>query len=145
MILLLMMMLLVTHTPLANFVVEEGDNINIDDVVDATIAGLENDYAINQSYNVGSDKPISVIEVANTLKSYYKSDISITISGNYRTGDIRHNYADLSKIKKDLNFEPKYSFTKGIEKFCNWVITQEVSVDNYDKSLKELIDKKIFK
>jgi len=124
---------------------ESRDFVYIDDVVDATIAGLENDYAINQSYNVGSDKPISVIEVANTLKSYYKSDISITISGNYRTGDIRHNYADLSKIKKDLNFEPKYSFTKGIEKFCNWVITQEVSVDNYDKSLKELIDKKIFK
>ena len=124
---------------------ESRDFVYIDDVVDATIAGLENDYAINQSYNVGSDKPISVIEVANTLKSYYKSDISITISGNYRTGDIRHNYADLSKIKKDLNFEPKYCFTKGIEKFCNWVITQEVSVDNYDKSLKELIDKKIFK
>ena len=124
---------------------ESRDFVYIDDVVDATIAGLENDYAINQSYNVGSDKPISVIEVANTLKSYYKSDISITISGNYRTGDIRHNYADLSKIKKDLNFEPKYCFTKGIEKFCNWVTTQEVSVDNYDKSLKELIDKKIFK
>ena len=124
---------------------ESRDFVYIDDVVDATIAGLENDYAINQSYNVGSDKPISVIEVANTLKSYYKSDISITISGNYRTGDIRHNYADLSKIKKDLNFEPKYSFAEGIEKFCNWVITQEVSVDNYDKSLKELIDKKIFK
>ena len=124
---------------------ESRDFVYIDDVVDATIAGLENDNAINQSYNVGSDKPISVIEVANTLKSYYKSQISITISGNYRTGDIRHNYADLSKIKEDLDYEPKYSFTKGIEKFCNWVITQEVSVDNYEKSLKELIDKKIFK
>ena len=124
---------------------ESRDFVYIDDVVDATIAGLEKEIAKYQTYNVGSDIPISVIEVAKTLKSYYKSDISITISGNYRTGDIRHNYADLSKIKEDLDYEPKYSFTKGIEKFCNWVTTQEVSVDNYDKSLKELIDKKIFK
>ena len=124
---------------------ESRDFVYIDDVVDATIAGLENDNAIGQSYNVGSVKPISVIEVAYTLKSYYKSKIPVTISGNYRVGDIRHNYADLSKIKEDLDYDPKFSFTKGIEKFCNWVITQDVSIDNYEKSLKELIDKKIFK
>ena len=124
---------------------ESRDFVYIDDVVEATIAGLENDNAIGQSYNVGSVKPISVIEVANTLKSYYKSKIPVTISGNYRVGDIRHNYADLSKIKEDLDYDPKFSFSKGIEKFCNWVITQDVSIDNYEKSLKELIDKKIFK
>lgn len=124
---------------------ESRDFVYIDDVVEATIAGLENDNAIGQSYNVGSVKPISVVEVANTLKSYYKSKIPVTISGNYRVGDIRHNYADLSKIKEDLDYDPKFSFSKGIEKFCNWVITQDVSIDNYEKSLKELIDKKIFK
>ena len=36
---------------------------------------------------------------------------------------------------EDLDYDPKYSFTKEIEKFYNWVITQEVSVDNYEKSL----------
>ena len=124
---------------------ESRDFVYIDDVVDATISGLENDNAVNQSYNVGSDKPISVIEVANTLKSFYKSEVAINISGNYRLGDIRHNYADLSKIKNELGYQPKYSFDKGIQKFCNWVMQQEVSVDNYEKSLKELKEKKIFK
>ena len=35
----------------------------------------------------------------NKLKELYDSDVEITISGNYRLGDIRHNYADLSKVK----------------------------------------------
>lgn len=124
---------------------ESRDFVYIDDVVDATIAGLVNKTTDCETYNVGSGKPISVIEVANILKSYYKSNVPISVSGNYRLGDIRHNYADLTKIKSDLLYKPKYSFSEGIQKFCDWVITQEISVSSYEKSIKELKDKNIFK
>ena len=74
------------------------DFVFIDDVVDATILGLESEIANNNAYNVGSWINTSVLKVANKLKELYDSDAGITISGNYRLGDIRHNYADLKNI-----------------------------------------------
>mgnify|MGYP000923157874 CR=1 FL=1 len=76
------------------------DFVYIDDVVDATILGIEKEDANGQVFNVGSGVATSVKEVADSLKSYYESDINISISGKYRLGDIRHNYADINKIKK---------------------------------------------
>jgi dTDP-L-rhamnose 4-epimerase len=78
---------------------ESRDFVFIDDVVDATVLSLEKKEANNQIFNVGSGVAITVSQVANTLKSLYTSDVEIKVSGKYRLGDIRHNYADLSKIK----------------------------------------------
>ena len=35
-------------------------------------------------------------------------------------GDVIVTYADISKAKKLINYDPKTSFKKGIEKFANW-------------------------
>ncbi|MFH4146293.1 NAD-dependent epimerase/dehydratase family protein, partial [Acinetobacter baumannii] len=88
---------------------ESRDFVYIDDVVEATILGLEKEEANNQVFNVGTGIATSVLTVADQLVKNYNIDVPITISGNYRLGDIRHNYADLSKIKKYLGFEPKVS------------------------------------
>ena len=53
-------------------------------------------------------------------------------------GDIRHNYADLTKIKKILGYNPEFSFEKGSEKFVKWVNTQEIEHDDYDISVEKL-------
>jgi len=107
-------------------------------VVSVTILALEKKEANHQIFNVGSGVATSVIEVANLLKSLYNSDINISISGKYRLGDIRHNYADLSKIKNVLGFSPEYDFQKGISEFVKWVKNQEIKEDKYDISVEEL-------
>lgn len=124
---------------------ESRDFIYIDDVVDATILALENNAANYECFNVGSGKPVSVFEVATTLKVKYNSTINIHISGNYRVGDIRHNYADLSKIKKMLGFLPKYEFNDGATKFVDWVNSQNITEDKYEKSIEELKSKGLYK
>ena len=121
------------------------DFIYIDDVVDATILGIEKNHANGKVFNVGSGVATTVKEVAESLKKFYNSDISISISGKYRLGDIRHNYADLEKAKTILGFSPKYNFHKGISEFVNWVKTQEVMEDKYEKSEQELKDKGLMK
>ena len=123
---------------------ESRDFVFIDDVVSATILGLESEDANNSVYNVGSGVNTSVLEVANKLKELYNSNVEVTISGNYRLGDIRHNYADLSKVKS-IGFEPKVSFDEGIEKFASWVKQQEVQEDTYEQSIKEMKEKGLFK
>ena len=124
---------------------ESRDFVYIDDVVDATILGIEKKEANGQVFNVGSGVTTTVREVAESLKKFYNSDINISISGKYRLGDIRHNYADLTKIKEALGFSPKYDFQKGISKFVNWVKTQEIMEDKYEESIKELRNKGLMK
>ena len=124
---------------------ESRDFVFIDDVVDATILGIEKEEANGEIFNVGSGVATTVKEVANSLKKLYNSEINISISGKYRLGDIRHNYADLNKAKTLLGFTPKYNFKKGISEFVNWVKTQKVMEDKYEKSIQELKDKGLIK
>jgi len=124
---------------------ESRDFVYIDDVVDATILGIEKDEANYEVFNVGLGERIDIITVAQTLKKIYNSDASVVVSGNYRLGDIRDNYADLTKIKQKLGFKPKIDFQAGIEKFSNWVNTQDVKNDDYDKSIEEMKEKGLYK
>ena len=80
-----------------------------------------------------------------TLKTLYNSNVNITVSNKYRLGDIRHNYADLTKIKNSLGFKPKYDFITGITKFVDWVKTQEIKEDKYESSVEELKQRGLIK
>lgn len=124
---------------------EARDFVYIDDVVDATILGIEKDEANYEVFNVGLGKEIDVLTVANTLVKAYASDSKIIVSGNYRLGDIRNNYADLTKIKEKLGFKPKVSFEAGINIFTKWVMKQEVVEDKYEKSIEEMKQKGFYK
>lgn len=124
---------------------ESRDFVFVDDVVDATILGIEKDEANNEVFNVGTGIPTDVITVANGLIKNYGIAVSVTISGNYRLGDIRHNYADLTKIKNKLGFKPKFSFEEGLKEFTNWVDKQEIQQDNYTQSIEEMKSKGLYK
>jgi len=124
---------------------ESRDFVYIDDVVDATILGIQKDEANGEVFNVGCGYAINILMVANTLINAYNSQSKIVISGNYRLGDIQHNFADLTKITNKLGFQPKISFEQGIEKFTQWVNSQEVKQDSYEKSIHEMKEKGLYK
>ena len=124
---------------------ETRDFVYIEDAVDATILGIEKEEANGHIFNVGSGVSTRVLDVANTLKRLYNSEINITVNGKFRLGDIRHNFADLSKLKDILGFTPKYNFERGITEFVNWVKTQEVMEDKYEKSIQQLKNKGLIK
>lgn len=123
---------------------ETRDFVYIDDVVDATISCLKYNNEGQHILNVGSGVAVSVIEVANEIVSYLKSDSKIKISGAFREGDIRHNFADLNFIKNTVGFEPKWDFKKGLHSYIDWVLQQNdipKDTNDYKKSLIELKEK----
>ncbi|MCG6188443.1 NAD-dependent epimerase/dehydratase family protein [Maribellus maritimus] len=123
---------------------ESRDFVFINDVVYATILGIEKEEANGFVFNVGTGVPTDVLTVANILIDKYGIKVPLKISGNYRLGDIRHNYADIKLINKRLGFSPKWSFEKGIEQFVKWVNEQNVQKDNYEQSIKELKEKGLY-
>lgn len=124
---------------------ETRDFVYIDDVVSATILGLESRSMDWEVYNVGSGQPVSVLTVAETLCSAYGSNVGITVTGNYRLGDIRHNFADLTKISSKLGFLPSVNFREGIRRFADWVNEQRIEADNSDASLDEMKARNLYK
>jgi dTDP-L-rhamnose 4-epimerase len=124
---------------------ESRDFVYIDDVVNATILSLEKESANNETFNVGSGRAIDVISVANHLIKSYGTTSKLNISGNYRLGDIRHNYADISKIITKLGFSPNIEFELGIENFTKWVLTQTIGKSKFDESINLMMKKGLFK
>ena len=124
---------------------ETRDFVYIDDVVDATIAGLEVPEANGHVFNVGTGIATDVLTVAKTLCRHYGIDVPLNVSGNYRLGDIRHNYADIALAQQVLGFQPKWTFDNGIKQFTEWVDRQEFQADNYEASLEEMKQKGLLK
>jgi dTDP-L-rhamnose 4-epimerase len=117
---------------------ESRDFVFIDDVVDATHAALVEPQANDRVFGIGSGQRTAVITVAKKLRALYGSDVPISVTGAFRLGDIRHNYADLTRARELLGFEPKVAFAEGIERFAAWVDSQEVQPDNYERSIVEM-------
>ena len=124
---------------------ETRDFVYIEDVVDATIAGLEVPEAAGHVFNIGTGMATDVLTVAKTLCKHYGVEVPLMVSGNYRIGDIRHNYADITFAKTILGFLPKWTFDTGIKQFTNWVNSQDLHIDNYEASLEEMRQKALFK
>ncbi|MEM5344684.1 NAD-dependent epimerase/dehydratase family protein [Paraburkholderia azotifigens] len=117
---------------------ESRDFVYIDDVCDATMAALLNPNADNQIFGIGSGERTEVLGVATKLRDLYGSKVAINVTGAFRLGDIRHNYADLTRPRERLGFEPKVPFDEGIARFAAWVDGQDVAPDTYDRSVTEM-------
>lgn len=118
---------------------ESRDFVYIDDVVEATIRSINYAGKYVGPLNVGSGIATSVLTVAEEIKAYFNSNSSITVTGRFRIGDIRHNIADLSNLQKILGFIPKVTFKNGLINFLNWAAEQETEDQRaYLRSVHEL-------
>ena len=101
------------------------DLIYIDDVVEAWIKCLKNKKGKNEIFNLGSGKKTFIKEIINEIILIYGKIGKIKIKKITPTpGDITGCYANMTKIKKKVNFKPKISFKKGIRLFKHWADKQ---------------------
>jgi dTDP-L-rhamnose 4-epimerase len=120
---------------------ESRDFVYIDDVVNATVLALTRDEANGQIFGIGSGAPVSVLTAAETLRREYRANVPIEVTGQFRLGDIRHNYADSAKVRRLLGYQPSVDFESGIGRFVAWVRSQPLQADQYDRSVRELREK----
>jgi dTDP-L-rhamnose 4-epimerase len=101
------------------------DFIDVRDVARACALALESPKADGEAINVGTGKPTSVIEVAETLARGLDLEIEPEVVGQYRAGDIRHCYADTRKAQELLGFSAEIAFEEGTRDLLQWLGGQE--------------------
>ncbi len=118
---------------------ESRDFVHVTDAVRAIRSAMDCLSDGFHAVNVGSGLPTSVREVAERLKALLKSDSEVRVSGEFRSGDIRHCYADLTLARTLLGYSPVLSFEEGLERFVSWVVTQPTVDDRSREAQTELV------
>lgn len=113
--------------------------------IQATRLAIENDASNFGVFNVGSGVRTDVSTVAHLLRSALGGNCAIEVTGKFRVGDIRDNFADISKIRSRLGFVPKIQFAEGIRRFADWVTTQSIPKDRFEDSMEEMRRRGLYK
>jgi len=117
---------------------ESRDFVHVEDVVEALTLAMKADTSFGATYNVGAGQATSLYDLAHTLVEISGTSAPIRISGDYRMGDIRHCFADLSAIRRDLGFTPKIDLRAGLGQFVSWASLQPAYQDLSGKAAAEL-------
>jgi len=118
------------------------DFIHVDDICDAFLLSIEKPQAKNDFFNVGTGVATSINTVAETLAKYINPSIKSIITNQFRPGDVRHCYADISKISSKLGFKPKYSFDEGMQELVEWVKLQKGKAEDKSSVAKQELEQK---
>jgi dTDP-L-rhamnose 4-epimerase len=117
------------------------DFVNIKDVVAANIAVLESDKANYEVFNVGGGRAYTVSEFDATVRKVFgKEAMAPRMPGEYRFGDTRHIFSDVSKLK-DLGWEPKFTPEDSVRSYMEWLKEQvdiEDVLDYAERKMKEM-------
>jgi dTDP-L-rhamnose 4-epimerase len=114
------------------------DFVHVADVARAVVAGLESGRAAGVTFNVGSGTPTSIREVAEMLVRAFQGRSRVEITGQFRLGDIRHCYADMTAIREATGFEPTVDLEQGLRDFATWVARQPLPEDGLARANREL-------
>lgn len=118
---------------------ESRDFVYVNDVVEATANAVYLPKGQGGVVNVGSGAGTSVLDISKIIVEFFNSKSIINVTGQYRIGDIRHNFADIAVAKNLLNYDPKVSLQSGLSIFLKWAASRTPgSVADFEKSLNEL-------
>ena len=114
------------------------DFVSVYDVAEACALALECDAANGEVFNVGSGNSYTIRELAERFAKVVGVDVSPEITKQYRVGDIRHCFADITKAQTTLGYQPEVDLENGMAELAEW-LRGEQAVDNVATAQGELI------
>ncbi len=113
------------------------DFVSVHDIVRANMLAMERPESNGEVINIGCGKPITIRRVGELLAEALGRDVRPVITNKFRAGDIRHCYADISKARRLLGYEPQVNHEEGFQELAEWLSGQQAE-DKADTMLKEL-------
>ncbi|UCE33990.1 MAG: GDP-mannose 4,6-dehydratase [Deltaproteobacteria bacterium] len=101
-----------------NFGKMKRDFTYIDDIVEGTIAALDNPFKY-EIFNLGNSKSVELMKLIEIIEE----ELGIVAKKKFlplQPGDVPETYADIEKTKRLLGFSPKTSIRSGIRSFLSW-------------------------
>lgn len=93
------------------------DFVNIQDVVDASMLALIRKNAVGEVFNIGRGIATSINQVASMLQEITGKTELRPVHKNPRISDIRNSYADITKARKVLGYDPRVDLKEGLTQF----------------------------
>lgn len=118
------------------------DFVSVHDIVEVNILAMKSSNANYEVFNVGTGKAVNILVVAQMLIRLYDKDKELEpeITKKYRAGDIRHCFADISKIRNKMGYKPKVDFEVGMQELVEWGKLIEAD-DKFKEAHEELMNR----
>jgi dTDP-L-rhamnose 4-epimerase len=97
------------------------DFVYVADIAEALRLALVCDAAIGQAFNIGSGKAVTIRQAARLLGETLGVAIEPEITGEYRVGDVRHCFPDITAARAVLGYRPQTPLAAGLEKLVAWL------------------------
>jgi dTDP-L-rhamnose 4-epimerase len=113
------------------------DFVHVSDVAQALILAMESGAANYGVFNVGTGRALPIMKMADLIcRRVGPPGLRPQVAMKYRKGDIRHCYADISRLGA-LGYRPRVAFEDGIRDLVDWVVTQSAE-DRLEMASEEL-------
>jgi dTDP-L-rhamnose 4-epimerase len=117
---------------------QKRDFVSVYDIAQACRLALEVERAAGNVFNVGSGRAYTIREIATRIANVLgREDLGPEITGQYRVGDIRHCFADITRAREVLGYEPRVSLEDGMVELAGWLEGQ-VAIDRVAEARAEL-------
>ncbi len=113
------------------------DFVSVHDVVQACLLAAERSKAAYWVMNIGSGRPMSILDLAHGLVRLHGAELPLKIENAYRAGDVRHCFADISQARRLLGYRPRVTLEDGLTEFVRWSRTQRAE-DHLERACREL-------
>jgi dTDP-L-rhamnose 4-epimerase len=112
------------------------DFVHVSDIVQANVLALEKEEANYEVFNIGSGHKVTILEIAKTLNEKLNTSIEPIVLEKFRAGDVRHCFADISKVRT-IGYTPKVAFGEGMVELASFLQNQQPQ-DGVNKAVYEL-------
>jgi dTDP-L-rhamnose 4-epimerase len=116
------------------------DFVHVTDIARANLLAATSSGADYQVVNVASGTPVTIAGIGEALwrRISGREETRPVFLGQFREGDIRHCFADISRARALLGYEPRVAFADGVDELIEWVSGQ-VAPDRFDEAHDELV------
>jgi len=102
----------------------------VSDIVRGILLSSECEALIGETVNIAAGREVSINEVAQIVLSSLGWDGNLApLHMDGRPGDVRRHYADISRARQVLNFEPEIGIAQGIQHYIYWVRDQDWDIE----------------
>lgn len=102
---------------------QQRDFVNVKDIVEANMLALTKKKAIGDTFNVSTANPITINKLLETIQRIMNKTTLKSLHKKPRPGDIKHSYADITKIQS-LGYKPNIQLEKGLNELVKWYSKQ---------------------